>query len=429
MLSQKHHIKRITCEHIDDIEVQEDSELTYYQVKSTTSNTLRKSEIVDSIRSFSSIESTKRGKYNKYVLVSNVKIGNFDDKMEMTQFTHLDNKIKEEISSLAEIKIRHEFLKRVYFMKGPALEDISGAIIECLLYTLKDENYKYDLIRIKEDLLSHVNNMCPGPTDLRDMKIINQGEKEDYILKHKTITPEIVNGIIEKNRRPSERAPLRRVTQDLVIRYNIMSALPTEEQTEKIHDQIADYNSCSEDDDVFRFKYLRNFKDYSSKYNLYKDNVFLDFLYEQIKKSNNKNIIEECLYILHDLILTSKADKEASFMEYVKQQYFPLLQEMMLSRDERYEYSLYKIEQIIEELKGLTTKEQICELYWNRIVNIVHSIQTTGIVDNALWNSINKLNNKKCKVRKEWLDWLRTKDEYSDIKKVVFKELSSSTFL
>jgi hypothetical protein len=314
-------------------------------------------------------------------------------------------------------------------MKGPALEDISGAIVECLLYLLKEKDHNYDYIKIKKDLLSHVSHMCSGPTDLKDMKIINQDEKEDYVLKHKTITPEIVNEIIEKNKRPSERAPLRRVTQDLVIKYNIRSTLLTEEQAEKIRDQIADYNSCSEEDDEFRFKYLRNFKDYSSKYNLYKDNVFLDFLYEQIKSSNNKNIIEECLYILHNLILTSKADKDVSFMEYVKRRHFSLLQEMMLSRDERYEYSLYKIEQIIEELKDLTTDEQIYGLYWNRIVSIVHSIQTTGITDNTLWDSINKLNNKKFKVRREWLEWLRTKDEYSDVKKIVFKELSSSTFL
>jgi hypothetical protein len=313
-------------------------------------------------------------------------------------------------------------------MRGPALADISGAIIVCLLNTLKDKNYNHDLISIKNDLLSHINNMCPGPTDLGDMRIINHGEKEDYILKHKTITPEIVSAIIEKNKRPSERAPLRRVTQSFTMRYNTISTL-NEEQMERIHGQIVDYNSCSEEDDEFRFKYLRNFNDYSSKYSLYKDNVFLDFLYKQIRNSRNKNIIEECLYILHNLILTSKTDKEASFMEYVKQQYFPLLQEMMLSRDERYEYSLYKIEQIIEELKGLTTDGQMCELYWNRIVSVVHSIQTTGITDNALWDSINKLNNKKCKVRREWLEWLRTKDEYSDVKKVVFKELSSSTFL
>src|SRR5687767_6523660 len=79
MLSQKCPIKKITCEHTDDIEVQEDSKLIYYQVKSTSQSTLPKSKIIDSIKLFSLTESNNREKYNKYVLVSNAKIGSFND--------------------------------------------------------------------------------------------------------------------------------------------------------------------------------------------------------------------------------------------------------------------------------------------------------------------------------------------------------------
>ena len=56
MLSDGHRIERITCEELDDIKVEEESKITYYQVKLTSSPTLLPKEICNSMKLFSSIE-------------------------------------------------------------------------------------------------------------------------------------------------------------------------------------------------------------------------------------------------------------------------------------------------------------------------------------------------------------------------------------
>lgn len=429
ILLEKRKIETVTCEYEDDVKVKEDSKLVYYQVKSRGQNSLPKSEILDSIAHFAVIESTKNERHNEYVLVSKANISKFNDILVRHRFDELDTKIKNQIESLKDIKARKKFLERVFLMKGPPIEEISNLITSSLLKALINRNENYDCFKIKDALLNYIYNMCPGPTNLEDMKIINSGEKEKHVEQYKTITPEIINKIIETNKKPSEKAPLKRVTNSIIFRYNIMSSSLNEEQSRRFHDQIDDYYGCSEGEDRIRYKYLRNFIDYSSKFNIYKDEKILDFLKDQFKNSNDKYIMEECLYILHNLILTSKIDKEVSFMQYVKQEYFPILKDNLESGDERYEYSFYKIEQIIEELKDLVSVGEICELYWKRMVSIIHKIKETGITDNTLWNCINKLNNNKCKIGTVGLKWLRRKDEYYEIKEMIFRELSSSVFL
>lgn len=196
---------------------------------------------------FSSIESAKNGeKFNEYILISNAKIRKFNDNLVKHPFDSLDNEIKDEIKSLEEVKTKNDLLKRVNFMKGPPLEEISSLIVTSLVHTFKDdENYNYDYIKIQKDLLSHINKMCPGPIDLEDKKIIYESEKEQCHLKRKTITPEIINGIIERNRKSSTK-PTRRVSQSLTIRYNIMPSHLSGEEAKTIHDLINEYNSFSE---------------------------------------------------------------------------------------------------------------------------------------------------------------------------------------
>jgi Cap4 dsDNA endonuclease len=59
MLSDQKQIKRITCESLDDIEVEEESKIVYYQVKTTTSDALKDSKIIDSIKLFAFYRSYK----------------------------------------------------------------------------------------------------------------------------------------------------------------------------------------------------------------------------------------------------------------------------------------------------------------------------------------------------------------------------------
>jgi hypothetical protein len=128
----------------------------------------------------------------------------------------LDDEIKNKI--LEKIMTRSEFLQNTYFLKGPSLQDISSTIVTNLVIALLDKNERYNFLKIKHDLLSYINDMCPGPTDLEHMRIINDGEKEGYNLKHKTITMKITREIIEKNRIPATGKEPQQVSSSSTIK-------------------------------------------------------------------------------------------------------------------------------------------------------------------------------------------------------------------
>ena len=198
-----------------------------------------------------------------------------------------------------------------------------------------------------------------------------------------------------------------------------------DEKRHKIQQLIDEYNSFT--DDELRLTYMQKFNEVSKSFDLYNDNLFLEFLKQQIKTSNNKHIILESLFVLHNLILTSRLENKDSFTGYVDIEYLAFLKENMISQVERYEYSFFKIEQIIEDIN--ISNEEICEIYWNRMVNMINNITQTDMTTNKLWNCINTLCNKNCKIKAEWRRWLITKDEHSDIKSAVLKELSHLAFL
>ena len=117
--------------------------------------------------------------------------------------------------------------------------------------------------------------MCPGPTGLQDMKIINDKEKQDYDLKHKSLTKEQIEQIIKDNKYPDEGwKKYVRVSKSATLRYNIINASkPTDEQLEEIHEFIEDYFSISKDDDL-RLILWQKLREKSLKLNLYKDDSF-----------------------------------------------------------------------------------------------------------------------------------------------------------
>ncbi|MFZ0513431.1 MAG: hypothetical protein WAM14_17630 [Candidatus Nitrosopolaris sp.] len=95
-------IKRITCEHLDDIEVeQNDSTLRYYQIKSTTNHTLSKSKIIESVKLFLSIQARKwTDASQQYILLSNAHIRKITkDLLVLYPFNKLGYEIKISYSS------------------------------------------------------------------------------------------------------------------------------------------------------------------------------------------------------------------------------------------------------------------------------------------------------------------------------------------
>jgi hypothetical protein len=96
-----------------------------------------------------------------------------------------------------------------------------------------------------------------------------------------------------------------------------------EETKQKIYEFLNEYDDLQDDD--LRITYLQKFNDFSKRFDLYRDNEFLDFLEKQIKNGKNKHVVLECLFTLHSLILTSKVEQEASFLVYVDKHYFSFL--------------------------------------------------------------------------------------------------------
>jgi uncharacterized protein YjbI with pentapeptide repeats len=205
-------IKRVTCERLDDIETEEDSKIIYYQIKSTIQDSLPKGEILKSFNLFFSIDESNKGTLKKeYVLVCNKRIGKFKEPMQKCFFNELDNEIQQDIKSTGATD---NFLDRTYLMKGFPMEEIENNIL-AELYRALSGNYYH--IKIVDELLHAVNNMCSGRLDQKDIKITYSNETEQQELNHKTMTLEQLNEIIERNRMTDETP----------------SQVPTEEQLQK----------------------------------------------------------------------------------------------------------------------------------------------------------------------------------------------------
>jgi hypothetical protein len=364
LLSKDNNVQRIICENLEDIEVEEHSKIVYYQVKSTSSNTLSSHEIADSIKLFLQIEAEKRGtKAREYVLVSNAKIGTFDDYNVRHQYEELDDMIKQRVNDLKGINDQDSFLEKVYLQRGPELQEASSVLTNMIIKSMKDENFGFDVLEgIKNDLLSHINSMCTGPINLEDKETVYSHESEQASQKYKVIDAEILKKIVDSNQ-PQFTGENRRtiVSSTMTFSYKIMPTKLTYETKQEMHELLNEY-SALEDHDL-RITYLQKFNEYSTRYDLYKDSEFLDFLEDQIKNGSDKHIILECLFILHRLIITSKVDDEKAFLEYVRDEYFSFFEDNLKTGTERYEYSLFKIEQILEEIKNLISEQQICEMY------------------------------------------------------------------
>jgi hypothetical protein len=211
------------------------------------------------------------------VLVSNAGTRRLDDDMAKHPFHHLDDQIKNEISALEEVKETKSFLERTYLLKGPSLGEISSVLIEMILKALKDKYYTYDAISgIKNDLLYRIDMMCTGPVDLGDKKIMHEREIQQRSTEYKSIDVKDINKIIVSNGPNSTIQNLRRDFEKVSAGYNAMPVHLDDEKRHKIHELIDEYNSFT--DDELRLTYMQKFNEVSKSFDLYNDNLFLEFL-------------------------------------------------------------------------------------------------------------------------------------------------------
>jgi hypothetical protein len=418
-------IKRVTCEHLDDIEVEEETKIIYYQLKSTKCNSLRKKDIIKSFKLFSDIDSYNKGdtKEKEYVLVSNARIDTASELEVKVSFNELSEAIKKEIKLINGLK--DYTLEKIYVMKGPALEDIYNSIVAALVKASKDvDSFSYKFEDIANSVLFHINKMCSGLTDLFDDRFKNFDEKEQFKLNRKSMYQKTLSEIINNNRIGIQPKALIRVSKETKLNYKIRGTSLNLEIRNKIHQKIREYRKFDKVDPK-QIIYLQKFEEMSKKYILYEDEKFLMFLKNEIKRSSEKNLILCCLYILDRLITMSKIEGSKDFLKYVYDTYFRILKMGLEKRAIKYEYSFFKIQQIFEQLKDIIPTDQLCDMYWNRMVEIIKNMKSTGLTDNSLWNCIDSINQNQCVVRSNWRSWLLKEDAYSPIKDEVIKELKN----
>jgi hypothetical protein len=182
--------------------------------------------------------------------------------------------------------------------------------------------------------------------------------------------------IIERNKvHDVERQEVITVGKSITAAYDIKSR-PSEEQLEEIHQLVDEYWRITNDN--LMLTYMLKLSEKAIKFNVYKDDKLLNFLKEILYQSNDKHIILWALYILHILILTSKSEHDRSFIEYIHKEYFSFLKQQLEVQEEGFEYSLDRIQQIIQEIRELISDQELCETYWKRMVGIIQNVKNTG---------------------------------------------------
>jgi hypothetical protein len=267
------------------------------------------------------------------------------------------------------------------------------------------------------------------------MPIVDSDTAAQLEMEHKSIDQDFIKRIVEDNKPDSVKKILDDrpvsthqgrilVSKELISKYKILPTHLDEEKLKKVHGFLKEYNGLHNDD--LRITYLQKFNDFSKRFDLYGDAKFLDFLEKDIKKGTNQHVMLECLNILHNLILISKVEGKESFLIYVKNRYFSFLKEKSELGIQIYEYSMFKIEQIFKEVENLICKNDLCEMYWIRLVRTVESEDYSG---NRIGNCMDAFNMNKCHLKLEWIRWLSADDKYSEIKNQILKEFPHSAFV
>lgn len=182
MVCKSENITKLVCEYKNDIEVVLDDQLTSWQIKSTTANSLGTKEIYHSVRLFEFLNSTNE--YSQFIIVSNRNFTMTRTDMksliyyESDEFPDLKSKIQENLGNLNE-----NLLAKIKFMKGPELDTIRSVVyyeLSCLPHNKL----------IVNDLISFVDNIWIGLKTITQFKIQDVKQRKNEDLDFKTITLE-----------------------------------------------------------------------------------------------------------------------------------------------------------------------------------------------------------------------------------------------
>jgi Cap4 dsDNA endonuclease len=190
MICRSECITKIICEYRNDIEIQIGNELTSWQIKYTTSNSVEPRVVFDSIKLFECLDKTYE--FSRFVLVSNRNFTKHNmDYMayyDLAKFQDLKSKIEREFNKT----LTETFLTKLRFMKGPELELIPSIISQQLSHFNKES--------IPKDLISFVDNIWIGMKDITLLELQEINERKNRHIDFKTITEtRIKEEILYKN--------------------------------------------------------------------------------------------------------------------------------------------------------------------------------------------------------------------------------------
>jgi hypothetical protein len=274
------------CEYKNDIEIMFGNELTSWQIKSTTGNSVRPEEVYSSIRLFNFLKDTD--KYSRFVLVSNRNFTRHDMKplacYGLDHFLDLKSKIQRKFDG----KLEENFLTKIKFMKGPEPDSIRSIIsqqLSCL------PNKKLLL----EDLIFFIDNIWIGLKDITQFEMHDIEQRKNQDIDLKTITEERIKSEI--------------LNKKEYMAFHFESGATYVKDFEKINDideeEIKYLINKYKYDSEFRYNVLRKFDELSKTTKLYQSISFMKFL-RKISKSEDQHELVAFVYILHNLILMSK---------------------------------------------------------------------------------------------------------------------------
>lgn len=327
-------------------------------------------------------------------------------------FYKFDKSLQDKICNLKEIRDHQRVLNKIFFVKGPVLEEIMAIVSHEILIALSNEVKNHDYLQITRQLLSHVAKMCEGPVDLSDKKYRDNNEQKNEFINYKTLPIEILDKIINNNFRYPSLSHDKIWIENKSKKYEI-----NQEINDEINTLLKEYSTLRNND--LKQIYLSRFLTISREYQLIDNSIFLNFLKKEIEKISDKYLLYDCFIILHNIIIVGKKIKNDISIKKIYQDFFPIFKKYLLACDELYEYSLSKIEQMLEEF-NFTNQDEKCEIYWKRLVKIVKKDGRKGFNDNKLYNCILRL--KNCRMKPEWRKWLVKPGKYKDVKQDILKE-------
>jgi hypothetical protein len=199
-----------------------------------------------------------------------------------------------------------------------------------------------------------------------------------------------------------------------------ISPILTKVDLEYVKELIEEYLEFKDKND--RVRYLQKFAELSHLSDLYKHQIFTNFLINEIKIANDEDILIQSLYVLIQLLSTSKASKDQSFINIAFEELYDTLVNYVTSLKKIHEYSYFELLSILNYFDKMYDKKKLCDVFWMKLRTLVN-LSSNDIVDQRIVYCITFLKKAEYKLNKSQREWLNQEDQKKKIKKYALGEL------